>query len=535
MKKVYNEYLSETINENFGDYAIYLRKSRADAEAEARGEGETLVRHEKILLELAKKMKIKIGRIYREIVSGETIETRPEVQKLLSDVKKGKWRGVLVVEVERLARGETMDQGIVANAFKISDTKIITPMKTYDPNDEFDEEYFEFGLFMSRREYKTINRRLQRGRISSVNEGKYVGSIAPYGYERVKIKGDKGYTLKKNSESNTVKIIYNLYAYENLSLHEITKRINSMGLKPRKNDEWSVASVKEILANPVYIGKIKWNWRKEIKIYKNEKLVKTRPRNEEYILKDGLHKAIIDDNTWKIVEAKRGLNKSPIPRGNTIQNPLCGLLYCAKCGRKMKRRPYTDKSKEPTIYCDNPKCDNISSKLHFVEEKVVEGLKKWLEQYQFDYKEYIKKINYGKIKSIEDTIKSLQEEAKKENDKLLNIFDFFEDGTYTKEMFKTRSETVSKNVARINISIEEYKIKLEQEKIVDKEKTVLVPKIENLLDVYNLLKTPEEKNELLKTVITQVTYLKTEKAIKKDSDPTNFIINLYPRINKAII
>ena len=381
MEKVYNAYLSEKINDSFGGYAIYLRKSRADAEAEARGEGETLARHEKMLLDLAEKMGIKIGKIYREIVSGETIEARPEIQKLLFDVKKGMWKGVLVVEVERLARGETMDQGIVAKAFKISDTKIITPMKTYDPNDEFDEEYFEFGLFMSRREYKTINRRLQRGRVSSVNEGKYVGSVAPYGYERVKIKGDKGYTLRKNSESNTVKIIYDLYAYEDLSLHEVVRRINEMGLKPRKNDKWCVASVKDILANPVYIGKVKWNWRKEVRVYKNEKLIKTRPRNDEYILKDGLHKAIIDDRTWKIVEAKRSLNKLPIPRVNTVQNPLCGLVYCAKCGKKMKRRPYTDRSKEPTIYCDNPKCDNISSKLHFVEEKVIEGLRKWLEHY----------------------------------------------------------------------------------------------------------------------------------------------------------
>ena len=78
-------------------------------------------------------------------------------------------------------------------------------------------------------------------------------------------------------------------------------------------------------------------------------------------------------------------------------------------------------------------------------------------------------------------------------------------------MFKSRSESVSQNVARLNNSIEEYEARLEQEKIVDKEKAVLVPKIENLLDVYNILKTPEEKNELLKTVITQVTYLKTEK------------------------
>lgn len=133
MEKVYNAYLSEKINDSFGGYAIYLRKSRADAEAETRGEGETLARHEKMLLDLAEKIGIKIGKIYREIVSGETIEARPEIQKLLSDVKKGMWKGVLVVEVERLARGETMDQGIVAKAFKISDTKIITPMKTYDP------------------------------------------------------------------------------------------------------------------------------------------------------------------------------------------------------------------------------------------------------------------------------------------------------------------------------------------------------------------------------------------------------------------
>lgn len=88
----------------------------------------------------------------------------------------------------------------------------------------------------------------------------------------------------------------------------------------------------------------------------------------------------------------------------------------------MKRRPYTDRSKEPTIYCDNPKCDNISSKLHFVEEKVIEGLRKWLEHYQLDYKEHIEKINCSRIESIEDTIKSLQEEVKKENDKLLNYF-----------------------------------------------------------------------------------------------------------------
>ena len=195
-------------------YCIYLRKSRADAEAELLGEGETLARHEKTLLALAKKLKLPITKIYKEILSGETIAGRPVMQQLLQDVEAGIWQGVLVMEVERLGRGNTLDQGIILNAFKYSSTKIITPMKSYDPNDEFDEEYFEFSQFMSRREYKTILRRMQRGREASVKEGKFAGSIAPFGYRRVKLPQEKGFTLEiEDTEAAAVKLAYELYAY----------------------------------------------------------------------------------------------------------------------------------------------------------------------------------------------------------------------------------------------------------------------------------------------------------------------------------
>ena len=70
-------------------YCLYLRKSRADAEAEARGEGETLARHEKALMDLARRMNLNITHIYREIVSGESIAARPEMQKLLQAVEQG--------------------------------------------------------------------------------------------------------------------------------------------------------------------------------------------------------------------------------------------------------------------------------------------------------------------------------------------------------------------------------------------------------------------------------------------------------------
>ena len=314
-----NDVVMDVIN---GQYSLYLRKSRADLEAEERGEGETLARHEKMLIELARRYGFSIGKIYREIVSGESIEARPVVQELLKDVESGRWKGVLVVEVERLARGDTMDQGRVAKSFKFSNTKIITPIKIYDPNDEFDEEYFEFGLFMSRREYKTINRRLQRGRVSSVKEGKYVGSVAPFGYDRVKLVKDKGYTLAKNDEAPVVEKMFQIYAYNEIAINEVVRRLNSAGYKPRKAKEWTISAVKDILSNPIYIGKIRWDSRKTVKEYRNGKIVNTRPRNENYTLSDGLHEPIIDMETWNIVQEKRSKHTPAVIHNKVVQNPL---------------------------------------------------------------------------------------------------------------------------------------------------------------------------------------------------------------------
>lgn len=137
------------------------------------------------------------------------------MQNLLSAVRTGIYAGVIVMEVERLARGNTKDQGIVAEAFALTGTKIITPGKIYDPTNEYDMEYFEFGLFMARREYKTIVRRMQAGRAASAREGLFPGGTAPFGYRKVKLQGRKGFTLEHDErEAPIVRLIGDLYAYD---------------------------------------------------------------------------------------------------------------------------------------------------------------------------------------------------------------------------------------------------------------------------------------------------------------------------------
>ena len=129
--------------------AVYLRKSR---EEENESREETLARHERILLDYCKNNNLNIKKIYKEVVSGESIEKRPQMQQLLNDVCQNKYEGIVCVEVERLSRGNQVDQAEILEIFKKHKTKIYTLNKVYDlsSEDEFDEEFFEFGLFMSR-------------------------------------------------------------------------------------------------------------------------------------------------------------------------------------------------------------------------------------------------------------------------------------------------------------------------------------------------------------------------------------------------
>ena len=515
-----------------GTYAIYLRKSREDIESEKYGEGETLARHEKILTTLAEKRNLHISKIYREVVSGETISERKEMQKLLKDVENEKWTAVLVVEVERLARGDTADQGRVSKAFKYSHTKIITPVKTYDPDNEFDEEYFEFGLFMSRREYKTINRRLQRGREISVSEGKFVGNIAPFGYDRVKLKDSKGYTLSINQgEAHIVKEIFRLYTFESNTINSVVKQLNNMNLKPRISNEWTISSVKDILSNPTYIGKIVWNRRKQKKKTKNGHLIISRPRNQDYLIYNGLHEPIIDNKTWELVQEKRKQNTPKVKHSNSIQNPLVGLVFCEKCDKPMQRRPYTKNNKPAVLMCSNSKCDNVSSKLYIVESKIIEALKIWLENYKVDY-DVKDNSNTDNNKLIEKSIVNTKKELEKENAKLNKIYDFLENGIYNKDEFLKRSKSIKENIERLEDKLKEYTELLNKNNEIKNEKDMAIPKLENAIDLYYKLETAKDKNILLKSILAKVTYLKIEKAIKKDSDPTNFELHIYPKISK---
>ena len=507
-------------------YVKYLRKSRFDRDYADLSVEETLRRHDVILEKLAEDQGLYVAKTYREVVSGESIAARPEIQKLLEEVGAGIWAGVLVVDLERLARGNSIDQGIISQTFQFSGTKIITPSKTYDPSNEYDEEYFEFGLFMSRREYKTINRRLVRGRSSSASEGKYVGSIPPYGYDKVKIPGEKGYTLQPNDEAQYVKKIFEMYA-NHVGTGLIANYLNERQVPTRHGDYWTYTTISNIIGNPVYMGKIKRGWCKQIKSIKDGVMVKkvkhlTDP--SEYELYEGRHPALVSEELFAKVQEVTATKKSdaPVKEEFELQNSFAGLLFCSICGKRIARTTMSAKSKKaPRLKCINhTRCHNSSCYYTVVEQNVVQALRTWLE----GYKVKIDTVGFSEdITEYKSQIDSLDKEIAKLKAQLNKAFELIEQGAYTVDIFQMRKDKLTAEISANEEKRDKLTNLIQSLKNDAQQRTEIIPKTEALLESYDDM-TPQERNDALREILYKIEYYKPPQG--------DIQIDLYPRLPK---
>lgn len=489
-------------------YAIYLRKSRDDLAAEERGEGDTLQRHRTRLLALGRELGLPIAEIYEEVVSGDTIAARPEIQRLLRAVEQGRYAGVLCMEVARLARGNTADQGVIADTFKYSRTKIITPGKTYDPGDEFDEEYFEFGLFMSRREYKMINRRLQRGRMASLEEGKYIAGAAPYGYERYKLQRQKGYSLRIVPEdAEIVREIFRLYCDAGMGSLVIARELDRRGIPSPSGGRWSAYSIRDILRNPTYAGLVRWGYRPYRKSMDEGRQVVHRNNNADAALVRGLHEAIIPQPVFDRAQALLAArNKSPVPGGTEMRNPLCGLVYCGACGTVMSRRQY--QRGRPQLLCPCKDCRTMASPLDEVEADLLSALRRWLDEYKLTLKP--DDPAQPQRPAAEDEAARLEKSLAQYQRQLDSLYDLVEQGTYSVELFKSRSAVLSERIAAAKAALAETRRSAAREADLLRRRQQVIPRVEHALEVYHGLSSPAEKNALLKTILDRAVYTKTK-------------------------
>lgn len=484
-------------------YAIYLRKSRMDMEAEAHGQGETLKRHETALLALAKQRRYCIGEIYREVVSGDTIAGRPEMQRLLADVENGKWKGVLCMEESRLARGDTMDQGRVQQAFYYSHTLIVTPNKIFDPDSEADQEYFEFGLFMSRREYKMINRRLHRGRIASAKEGKWGGGRAPYGYRKVKLEREKGYTLEiVPEEAQIVRSIVDWYLKDDLPVYMIANKLNDAGIRTARDQSWTPVTVYTILDNPAYCGMIRYGYRK---VDKRPNGTKIHYKAEEQLgvnLFQGLHAPIITMEEHEAIRKKHNVKTGKRgPAEAQLKNPFAGLCYCSCCGRAMARS--LGRHGEPRLWCKEYNCNTGTVGMKKVEKLLLDSLRDRLAELEIP-DEAAQERSSAERDVLLGGVSAIRKELDTVTGQKSRAYDLVEQGVYTPEIFTNRMESLTQHEAELTEKLDDLQARLDRLEDATRHGKELAPKIRRIIELYPKLESAQEKNDLLKDSISSI-------------------------------
>ena len=489
----------------------YLRKSQSDDPLLT--VEEVLEKHEQMLDGWVERNLPGAGPVpeenrIREVVSGETIESRPGMLELLRRVESPRIKAVLCTEPQRLSRGSLKEIGHIVELLRYSNTIVITLQYVYDLRDARDRESFEREL-MRGNEYLEYYKRIQQnGRLLSVQNGNYLGTHPPYGYNKISFKEGKKtcYTLEPHPEqAPIVKLIFEMYA-KGFGSHKIARTLNEMGVKTQRGGKWHAESLKKMRTNEHYIGKVVWNRRQTTKTVEKGEVVTSRPLSEEYLVFPGRQPAIIEQELWDAVQEIR--NKIPRVKGKAkCVNPFAGLVFC-QCGRAMTKRVYKNKGVERAparLLCvDQSECGTPSCYVHEMEEAVAAELREAIRDFE------LKIMNdTGSSAALHKQVIARHEKRLEELNKLeLSQWDKYTKEDMPKHIFE-----------QLNAQVLQEKDEVQQALCVARdtlpEPVDYAKKITLFSDALKLLMDPDapalEKNMLLKKCIDYIEYNRKKK------------------------
>ena len=481
----------------------YLRKSREDEERERLGKGETLSRHRRMIERLSDENGHEISAWYTEIVSGETISGRPEMQNLLKSIASGTWDAVYVVEASRLGRGGGSDQEKIVNAFRYTNTYLITQSKVYDPASSADMRQLKGELRSSEDELESITTRLVRGRADAAREGSFLSSgRTPYGWRGVRINGM--WTLEPDENHENLLRIYDMID-AGCGFGAIADMFNSEGVPTvRGGKRWTPTAIRQIAGNAVNCGMIAYGKNRIQRVFDPETFEvhkETRP-SDDYILVKGLHygKGGISEERFKRIAESIG-NGARLKRGHELKNPLAGLLKCGKCGYAMNYRIMGPLNKRAYFFSHATgkytlnQCKGVrGSRADLVLDTLAESLERTANDVEIRMKSTDSIIAQyeAHMKALESSLASAEASRRR-------VMDAFEAGVYSIDDMAARKADIDDNITKLKKEISDAKPpEYTDETIARLRECIGLIRDESV--------SAKEKNDFLKRIIKRIDY-----------------------------
>lgn len=481
------------------EWLLYSRKSRQDDPNQT--VEEVLAKHEELLQEYAARElggRIPEENIYREVVSGESIDEREEVKKVLARIEDPSIKGVLVVEPSRLSRGDLADCARIIDGFRFTHTLIATPMMTYNLEKKMDRKFFQDELLRGNDYLEYVKEVLFRGRVAAAKRGCYTSAVPPYGFNRKKVGRD--WVLEANEDADAVRLMFEWYVKEDLSLGAIARRLDEYGFRPPDGEAWARESIRSMLKNIHYIGKIRFNNKHRVTVVEDGVRVQRmrKSADEDVIISEGKHDGIVDPELFHA--ALNRLKNTPRTWADDadLVNVLAGVLVCSKCGRVMISRS-SKKSRTRYMCPHRPQCLKSSIASDVVDAVVVALEQTELPKLQTKLRNGDGDAAVIQKRRIAKLVKQMEEYREQEDAQ----YELLETKKYTQAVFDKRNAALREKMEACEKEL--HLARAAMPKNVDYAERVV-----RLEEAIAAMRDPEmsnrEKNQLLRAVVERIEY-----------------------------
>lgn len=332
---------------------IYTRVSTA-----AQTEGYSLEAQTERLRKYADYKEMEVVREYCDAgKSGKSITGRPEFQRMLQDVSEER-DGVAFILVFKLSRFGRNAADVLNSLQFIQDygVNLVCVEDGIDSSKDSGKLTITVLSAVAEIERENILVQTMEGRKQKAREGKWNGGQAPFGYDL----DSRNSTLVVNEEeAEIVRIIYDRFVHTDMGADAICNYLNQRGYTKKKVrghelNYFARGLIMKILDNPVYTGKIAYgkNVTEKVKGTRDEY---RRVKTDDYLLADGLHEAIVDEETWEAAREKRKRTGVKWNKTHSLEHEhiLSGLLKCPVCGAGMAGTVRRRKNKKSGEYKDD--------------------------------------------------------------------------------------------------------------------------------------------------------------------------------------
>lgn len=201
-------------------------------------------------------------------------------------------------------------------------------------------------------------------------------------------------------------------------------------------------------------------------------------------------------------------------------------------GTMMTRQPSNTKEHYPVLRCPNSKCDNISAPLYLIEQKIIEGLADWSDEYELEWPEEMQDSTELSVSAYQNSVDSMQGKLNTITKQLNSAYDLLEQGIYTLNVFQERRSVLEIQKKEAETELQQLQAELMTHQARVKAKMEFLPTVRHIVDTYWSTDDVYVKNTMLKEVLEKIDYIKTERNKKGFGSAANFSVHFYPRVPK---